>query len=597
MQSFPSFSTIKQRFLPSEATSGAMRLRQLRYAYVISLTLLIGMSLLNFVLLQQATRKAQGDTQILSQNPHEGEFVYLENLEVITLVLTLGTLLVGSFLVFRPLVAYLELEDKKIRQERSLLRTVIDNIPDYIFAKDRAGRFLISNIAHAKAVRIMNPEDLIGRTAVDYFPSELAAQFDADDQEIMESGKALISLERVTVDADGNRLNVSTTKVPLRDESGTVTGLVGISRDITGRKQVEDALRRSKSLYRLLAKHLPNTAVLLYDHDLRYLVAEGHILAETGYPPDLMEERSLWEILPAERATLLEPFYRSALNGETTEFEWTSGDKVYLITSMPVKGENGEIFAGMFLIRDITEQKLADAHQIDLRFERERVSILNHFIQDASHEFWTPLSIMQTSLHLLERSVKSPRAKERIETLREQANYIEHLVHDLLLMSRMDGNFEYQFSPLSPNTILEELSVKWQPVAQEKEITLKDTLDDNLPMVKIDEGSLTQALDNIIKNAVSFTSAGGTIDLISERDGNNILIRVKDSGIGIKPEVLPHIFERFYRGDQARSDRASGLGLSIAQKIIEVHGGTIQVESLPEVGSTFTICIPIPQET
>ncbi|MBC7871590.1 MAG: PAS domain-containing protein [Chitinophagaceae bacterium] len=127
--------------------------------------------------------------------------------------------------------------EEALAQDRDLLRTLIDTSPDYIFIKDAQGRFLISNAAHNKAAGQV--DDLIGKTAFDLFPAELAAQFERDDQAIIASGKPLINMERATIDGEGNPRTVLTTKIPLFDHDGAPTGLVGISRDITERKEVE----------------------------------------------------------------------------------------------------------------------------------------------------------------------------------------------------------------------------------------------------------------------------------------------------------------------------------------------------------------------
>ena len=128
---------------------------------------------------------------------------------------------------------------EQMEQERDLLQTLIDHLPDYIFIKDADGRFVNSNIAHNQVTQVKRADELLGKTAFDVFPEALAAQYQADDQMVLQSGQALVNAERTSVDAQGHERTVLTTKVPLHDASGKVTGLVGISRDITERKRAE----------------------------------------------------------------------------------------------------------------------------------------------------------------------------------------------------------------------------------------------------------------------------------------------------------------------------------------------------------------------
>lgn len=190
-------------------------------------------------------------------------------------------------------------------QERNLLRTLIDNLPDYIFIKDIEGRFLISNEAHATSVQ-STPEALIGKTAFGLFPEELAVQFHADDLAVMRSGTPAINLERLTVDPFGNRRSVLTTKVPLRDADGKIIGLVGISRDITERKEVEKQLKQftdeltasHEQLQHLYTKvsdleQLKTTMLRFASHDLRtpltHILGYSYLL-DTYHRKDFSEE-------------------------------------------------------------------------------------------------------------------------------------------------------------------------------------------------------------------------------------------------------------------------------------------------------------------
>jgi PAS domain S-box-containing protein len=149
----------------------------------------------------------------------------------------------------RTVVLKQEIEDRKqteeaLAQERNLLRSLIDNVPDYIYVKDTQSRFLTANPAVARLMVAATPDELLGKTDYDFFPQELAAKYYADDQAIFQSGQPLLELEEPTVDTAGNERWVSTTKVPLRDMQGKIFGLVGMGRDITECKQAEKATQQ-----------------------------------------------------------------------------------------------------------------------------------------------------------------------------------------------------------------------------------------------------------------------------------------------------------------------------------------------------------------
>jgi PAS domain S-box-containing protein len=217
---------------------------------------------------------------------------------------------------------------EKLAQERDLLRALIDTFPDYIFVKDSEGRFVISNRAHAEAAKIDDPEQLVGKTAFDTFPPELAEQYDADDRAVIDSGEPLLNLERQTIDPEGKRKWVLTSKVPFKSSDGKMTGLVGISRDITQRRQAEEALRERERFIEQILTTSPSV-VYLYDlEEQRNIYSNLEIAAALGYSPeeiDAFANRLFAELMhPDDLAELPAHLVRLMLlkDGQVLEHEY-----------------------------------------------------------------------------------------------------------------------------------------------------------------------------------------------------------------------------------------------------------------------------------
>jgi len=200
--------------------------------------------------------------------------------------------------------------EEKLLQKNILLQTLIDAIPDYIFAKDREGRFLISNQAHTNATRATSSDELIGKTANDVFSPALATQFHDDDDKVMSLNQPHINLERRSVDALGNDIWVSTTKVPLHDENQNIIGLVGISRDITERKQATQTIKRTESRFRMLIE-TASVAILIIDEAGIILTVNVMIEQLFGYQRGELVGQAL-EILLPESARAIHTHHRAS---------------------------------------------------------------------------------------------------------------------------------------------------------------------------------------------------------------------------------------------------------------------------------------------
>ena len=221
---------------------------------------------------------------------------------------------------------------------------------------------------------------------------------------------------------------------------------------------------------------------------------------------------------------------------------------------------------------------------------------VRQFSADASHELRTPLTIMRGEIELALRSTKTPEEYRRVlVSSLEEILRMTSIIENLLMLAKADqGLYEAHFTEVNVETLVQELYDDCEILAEPKHIRV--TLDHNIPIKLVgDRVRLRQLFLNLIDNAIKYTPEGGAVRLDVDRQNGIALFHVQDTGIGIPPEEIPKVFDRFYRVDKARSRDlgGTGLGLSIAKWIAELHRGTITVQSEVDKGSTFTVHLPI----
>ena len=244
--------------------------------------------------------------------------------------------------------------------------------------------------------------------------------------------------------------------------------------------------------------------------------------------------------------------------------------------------------------------ELAQSFQAMTRQLGELDKLKAEFVSVASHELKTPINVMMGYLQLLEEGVYgplNPKQQEVHKTLALQAHTLARLVTQLLDVSRFEaGGGRLEPRVIQLDAILAELGNAFHVLAVQRQIHFRVERDDGLPdEVFWDLDRINEVLGNLLSNAFKFTPHGGSVELKLEPVDGGVLMEVHDTGAGIPPEQLPHIFEKFYQADNQRSARTSGtgLGLAIAKQIVEAHGGTISCESSPGVGTTFSIILPV----
>ncbi|MDP1713292.1 MAG: ATP-binding protein [Anaerolineales bacterium] len=224
-------------------------------------------------------------------------------------------------------------------------------------------------------------------------------------------------------------------------------------------------------------------------------------------------------------------------------------------------------------------------------------SMRRRLIGDVSHELRTPLTAIKGSMEGLMDGLL-PATHETYQQIHTEADRLNRLVDDLQELSRVEARaYQLDIRPLDVSTLARIMTKRLKPHAESKRISLDLELAPDLPHILADEDRVVQVLTNLTGNALQYTPAGGRITISSKQVNNEVQIAVRDTGIGIPPEHLSHIFDRFYRVDKSRSRQSgggSGIGLTISRALIEAHGGRIWVESAGEgQGSTFTFTLPI----
>ena len=501
----------------------------------------------------------------------------------------------------------LDITDRKraeeaLEREHDLLHALLESLPDAVYVKDTAGRFVRLNAATARQLGATDPAEAIGKTDFDFFPEPLAREYFEDEQRLLVTGHPMVSKAERQTNATHGRW-VLTTKVPQRDARGEIVGLVGINRDITDLHHTQEALRRSEARFRSLITNATDLITIL--------AADGTVLYESppierilGYDRDELVGRNAFDLVhPEDRAATWAAFADALADPTlvpTVEFRflhqdgswrWLESTGTNLLADDDVAG---------FVVnsRDITERKRIDE---DLRAALEAAHEANRaksvFLDMMSHELRTPL---QATLGYSEFLLHGPTGSLTAEQ-REDIGYIHqagvrmiNLINQLLDLSRMEaGRLTFATEPVDLAKVIEQVRQDVAPQAAAKSLALQIDLPPSLPAVLGDAERLRQILLNLVGNAVKFTEAGW-VRIAGRITDDGVAVAVTDTGLGVPPETLPHIFEEFRQADHGMTRRyeGAGLGLAIAKKLTEHMGGRINVESCPGVGSTFTLHLP-----
>jgi PAS domain S-box-containing protein len=540
-------------------------------------------------------------------------------------------------------------EQRQAFAARAYLAAIVDSAGDAIIAKDLDG---VIQSCNAAALRLFgySSDELLGKSVRMLIPPERQSEED----EILgrlRRGERIEHFETVRLTKDGKRLDLALTISPVRDERGRIIGASKIGRDITAIKQAEAERMRLLQENAAVTETLNNVGALVTSDLDRTTVVQSvtdtatertgaefgaffyNVLDERGETYTLYTisgaPREKFSNFPMPRNTEVfaptfkgtgvvrsdditkEPHY-----GHNTPYHGMPPGHlpVRSYLAVPVKGRGGDVIGGLFFGH-------SEAGRFDGYHERVAVGIAawaavalenarlyasvqeashikDEFLASLSHELRTPLNAILGYGRMLQAGLLAPEKRGRaVDTIVRNATSLTQIVEDVLDISRIvSGKLRLNVQPVDLPMIVRNAIEAIAPAADAKGVRIESVVDPRATPVSGDPERLQQVLWNLLSNGAKFTKRGGKVQVRLERVDSHLELTVSDTGIGIAPEFLPHVFERFRQADggTTRERGGLGLGLSIARQLTELHGGTIEASSAGSgQGASFRVKLPI----
>ncbi|WP_235033276.1 PAS domain-containing protein [Rubripirellula obstinata] len=493
--------------------------------------------------------------------------------------------------------------EKETQQAEFLLETLMKNIPDSVYFKDKQSKFIRVSHAQAKHLGVPDPSELIGKSDADYFGQEHARRAFADEQTIIETGESIVGkVERENWD-DQEDTWCSTTKLPLRDASGDTMGTFGISRDVTLQMRAELELARERDLLKTITTNIPD---IIYVKDRCGRFVTGNVATLKMFGLESVDEligKTDYDFLPAEMACNFvaddQIVMRTgeAMLGQEESFQKSDGSLIWLSTTkVPLQGEDGEVMGMVGIGRDITQRKHADQELLAAKNSADSANrAKSEFLANMSHEIRTPMNGIIGMTELLSATRLDGEQREFLQLVRESSQSLLRLLNDILDFSKIEaGRMELEEVSFNVRDCVGKAVKLLTFKAEEKGLELAGRIDPSIPnQVVGDPGRLRQIIVNFVGNAIKFTENGEVVvDVNPEEmsDGSALLhFTIRDTGIGIAEEKQQKIFEEFAQADSSttREFGGTGLGLTISSRLIELMDGRVWVESKAGSGTTF----------
>ena len=480
--------------------------------------------------------------------------------------------------------------EREARERDALLRSIVDSSGDAIISEDTNGRITSWNLAASRLFGF-SADEMLGRDAV---------QLHADASETLPLPAALESTSSMTRDVkflrkDGSTFVAAETLSVVLGADGERIGYCRVARDITDRIRTREALARSESRFKQLADAMPQIVYVL-DTNRQVVYLNRRWEEYTGHAS--ANQNDVEALIPAEdRRRLFEAWdqHSSMMRPHALEFRLRSRDgqlRWFLRRAAPIFNADGSVDMWVGTSTDIHDQKEANSALIDA--DRRK----NEFLAMLAHELRNPLAPIMNIGAILEAKAGDATAVHQMTgILKRQSAHLARLIDDLLDVSRITrGKINLERERLILQDVLDRALETVHPALIAKSQAVKLSVPPRAVAIDGDIVRLTQVIGNLLANAAKFSPVGSTIFLTLESDGGNASVKVRDQGVGIDRQVLPHIFELFMQADQSldRSQGGLGIGLTIAQQLVQLHGGSLKAHSdgLGK-GTEFTIELPL----
>lgn len=370
--------------------------------------------------------------------------------------------------------------------------------------------------------------------------------------------------------------------------------------EVTERTRVEGELRQSEAKFRTLIESAQFGIFILKDAQHADFVYVNRSFAQMlGYSPEEMIDRmSPVDVLTSDDTD--DAFGRIQRRFEGQPPVGTAlyrairkdGSRVDVaVSGMVIDYVGKPALLGMMI--DVTAERQAERSRIELEVERKRVEFLRGFMDTMTHDLKTPLSVIGSSLYLIEKAADPADQRRHLAKIGDQVDRLSRMIEDMLTVARLDTVPDLRLETVDLNALIAGVCDLLEVQSQYKNLKLACALSPGVTAVRADGDLLNHAVVNLIENAINYTPAGGSVTVRTVAGDEYVTIEVQDSGIGISEAELPRVFDRFFRARNAATQSSgTGLGLAITKRIVDLHAGDISVTSRIGTGSLFRVRLP-----